>query len=746
MLTKTVEGTQSQSPTILAMVFWGVFFLFSQKHLSFAQTPQDRAELWAAIDSADHDTIKVLRLLDLGYTYLRTNPDSAELLDQTALALADELLYFNGKASALHDLGLIEWARGKYPEALAKIKEAYTLYESLGNQMDMAKCLNNIGYMYYESGQYSEAIENHLAYLNIVSQNKDKKREAGALHNIGMVHQAKGDYLEALEFYLKSVAVKKELGDSSRLSNTLDALGDIYLELKDFERAHKNYQRGFKIREKEGNKLGMVVSLYNIGRNYKEQEKYEQGLTLFRQGKSMADDLDNAVLQAYHLEGIGSIFKETGQYQKALATYQEGLKVRGKSSDQKGYCVLLNEIADLYIKLKAWDEAFKTASEAYEISTALGIKEELKDAAFCLSKIYGNRGDFEKSYQLLTQVNVLKDSLFDTEKNRTIAVLQVRNEIKNKETEAEKESQAKELRYQRKFNTLLSGSLLLILLLFAFLFKAFRQRKKANQEMWQTNQELSLQKQHLQKLNTKLQAANQKLELTGQKLQQFAFAASHDLKESIRSVTSFSQLLEKKIKNFEKVNPAWLTYLNYISSSGKRMDKILIDLLNYLNLGAKSADFVNVDLNEVLHDVQNMLQAEINEAEGVIEVGEMPGLIAHPHLIEQLFLNLIDNAIRFRREEVALRIEIGMEMEDQEHPVFFVKDNGIGIEKRYLNYIFEPFKRLHDRNLSGSGLGLSICRNIVTLYVTYPVPQPISSIFIISLSLIFVKSSSPITF
>lgn len=717
MLTKTTEGTQSQILNKILWVLFPIFLFFTQIKTSIAQTPQDRATLWEEYHAAQHDTIKVLRLLDLGYTYLRTNPDSAEILDKEALDLAQDLKYFFGKAKALNELGLIEWARGNYPGALKKIRSAYTLHKSLGNQIEMAKCLNNIGYMYYENGQYEEAIENHQAYLEIVIANKDKKREAGALHNIGMVHQAKGDYLEAMDFYYKSVTVKKEMGDSSRLSNTLDALGDIFYELKDYSLADAYYQRGLKIREKEDNKLGIVVSLYNIGRNFKEEEKYEQSLTIFKKGKSMAEELKTPKLLAYHLEGIGSIYKKTGQFEQALHHYQECKVLRDSISDPKGYSLLLNEIADLYISLEKWEEAFDAATKAFEMAALLEAKEEMKDAAFCLSKIYGKRSDFEKAYQYLNLVNVLKDSLFDAEKNREIAVNQVRHERDHLEDKKEKINRAKELLNQRKFNTLLMGSLLLITLLFSFLYLAFRQRKRVNLELLQRNQELRDKKQHLERLNTKLQSTNQKLELVGQKLQQFAFAASHDLKESIRSVTSFSQLLEKKIKNSKKINLSWITYLDYISSSGKRMDNILADLLSYLNLGAKSSDFVQFDLNEVVQNVQIMLEPEVSESGAQINiVNKLPQLLAHPHLIEQLYLKLIDNAIKFRKREEPLKVEVGVEHDRKDQLVFFVKDNGIGLEKRYYNYIFKPFKRLHDRNLSGSGLGLSICKNIVNLY------------------------------
>lgn len=674
----------------------------------FAQSEKERDSLWQVYQSVAPDTTKVKALLDLGYTYLRTNPDSAELLSRLALQMAEDAGHLKGTADAYSDLGLIEWAKGNYPEAIKQLSEAFALYNSLGYRPGMAKCLNNTGYMYYETGAYQKALENHLAYLEMMQEDGDQKRAAGALHNIGMVHQAKGDYIEAMDYYLQSVTVKKELKDSSRLANSLEALGDIYYELKDYARAQSFYQQGFNIRKVEDNTLGMVVSLYNIGRNHRALEQYEEGLTIFKQGRHLAEELENDVLVAYHLEGMGSIYKETGQFEQALNNYKQSLELRDQSADRKGRSLLLNEIADLYIQLGEWEKAFASANEAYAIAADLEIKEELKDASFHLARIYSKRGDYQKAHQFLFQVNELKDSLFNAEKSLELAKLQVDHAIKEKENEKQKAMQDLELQNQRAFITGLVIALVLIFSLTAFLLIAYQNNRVINKKLRSNNLQLQQQKHDLEKLNTDLKSANQKV-------QQFAFAASHDLKESIRSVTSFGQLLERKVNGGEPINRTWKTYLGYISTSGKRMEKMLVDLLNFLNLGGNYGALEVVDLNEVLENLKILLQQELQNVNAHLEVNQLPVIVAHPILIEQLFYNLLDNAIQFRRTGKPLLIEVGQKMEDNT-PVFYVKDNGIGIEEPYLDYIFEPFKRLHDRNLSGSGLGLSICRNIVKRY------------------------------
>ena len=713
-----MKGTNIHTNTTkIYLTFFSLAIWLCSTSVCHAQKPEDRDSIWNEYYTTTEDTTKVNNLLDIGYSYLRTEPDSAKHFAEKALALAGSIGFVKGTAKAYKDLGLIDWAKGNYDEALNHLSSASTLFESLSYKTEMAKCLNNIGYMHYQMGQYPEAIEYHNAYLEIVRQDGDTGREAGALHNIAMVHQAKGDYKEAMEFYLQSVTLKKAMGDSSRLSNSLEALGDIYFELRNYTIAGSYYQRALKIREEEGDKLGMIVSLYNIGRNFKEQGQYEKGMTIFQQGKNLAEELNNQVLVAYHLEGIGSIYKGMGDFDQSLDAYTKSLEARKNRSERKGRSILLNELADLHIKLENWDAAYEAAQEAYDIASELETKEEIKDAAYHLAKVYAKKGKYQMSFQLMEQVNELKDSLFNAEKNREMALLTAEHEIEQEKIQREKEQKEQEVNTQRNYIGGLVLALLLIFLLAGALFFANRQRKHANRELLNKNQELNEKKENLENLNTELKMINQKLELAGQKLQQFAFAASHDLKESIRSVTSFGQLLQKQIKAADNVDPSWLTYLGYISSSGKRMEKILIDLLNYLNLGAKSSGFVQVDLNEVLKDVLNEMEPEIKSVNARLEVAELPTVVAHPHLIEQLFHNLVDNALKYRKEEEPLRVEVGIKLDKEaQQLVFFVKDNGIGIEKKYLDYIFVPFKRLHDRNLSGSGLGLSICRNIVKLY------------------------------
>jgi PAS domain S-box-containing protein len=212
---------------------------------------------------------------------------------------------------------------------------------------------------------------------------------------------------------------------------------------------------------------------------------------------------------------------------------------------------------------------------------------------------------------------------------------------------------------------------------------------------------------------TQLKQAEEALKRSNENLEQFAYVASHDLQEPLRIMASYSQLLASRYQN--KLDADAHDFIGYIVDAARRMQKLISDLLAYSRVGRLDTGAEEVDCNTILGKVIYSLNHMIDESQAIITHDPLPVSICHEMLFIQLFQNLISNAIKFRGNDPP-RIHISAKLNNSEW-VFSVRDNGIGIEDRYKEKIFQIFQRLHGRDkYSGTGIGLSICKKIVETY------------------------------
>ncbi|TVQ65467.1 MAG: PAS domain S-box protein [Balneolaceae bacterium] len=204
----------------------------------------------------------------------------------------------------------------------------------------------------------------------------------------------------------------------------------------------------------------------------------------------------------------------------------------------------------------------------------------------------------------------------------------------------------------------------------------------------------------------------QNLIAKNRELEEFAFVASHDLQEPLRMIISFLNQLEKRYAGL--LDERGITYLNYATDGAERMRKMILDLLDYSRIGS-AADFSEMtDLNQIVRDVQFLLKTTIDESSAIITTEALPALFAPKIQLHQLFFNLISNALKYRKPGIPPRIHIAC-VEDTGCWGFSVQDNGVGIHPDYHNRVFDLFQRLHAKSYSGTGIGLAICKKIVTV-------------------------------
>lgn len=196
-----------------------------------------------------------------------------------------------------------------------------------------------------------------------------------------------------------------------------------------------------------------------------------------------------------------------------------------------------------------------------------------------------------------------------------------------------------------------------------------------------------------------------------QNLERFAYAVSHDLQEPLRTIASFLQLLQRKTAN----SPELAEYIAFATEGAARMRSLIQALLDYSRVGTESTKIVPTHLDRIIDNVTKNLHRRIIESETAITKEGLSEVMCDPVLIEQLFQNLIDNAMKYRSASPP-RIHISLETFPTNWHVK-IKDNGIGIAASEQNRIFEVFQRLHSRHeYSGAGVGLATCKRVVDLH------------------------------
>jgi len=202
---------------------------------------------------------------------------------------------------------------------------------------------------------------------------------------------------------------------------------------------------------------------------------------------------------------------------------------------------------------------------------------------------------------------------------------------------------------------------------------------------------------------------NEDLLRSNKELEQFAYVASHDLQEPLRMISSFTQLLSMRYK--DKLDQEAQEFINYAVDGASRMQTLINDLLEYSRIGTRGKDLVITDMQNILGHTINNLGIKIKEKNALITNDDLPSIYADGGQMVQLLQNLIGNALKFC--DTSPRIHISAK-EEEDHYLFTVKDNGIGIESQYFDRIFQIFQRLHSKDeYGGTGIGLAICRRIV---------------------------------
>lgn len=633
--------------------------------------------LWEAAENAPTLAGKADEFNYLAELYHEIDPQKAIEISQRALSLAKRIPYPEGVFYAYNNLGTAYDGIGQGDSAYHYFDKAQVLGVELGDEYAMSVVKNNFGLYYLFRGNYPLALKYFQESLVSIENPGIYMDPVATYNNIGVIHQELGNLDKAIEYYQKAGNVAFEVGD--KLFGFL-CFGYIAQMQEDFTKAVGYYEKALEKYRENYDDLHIGESLYYIGECYFGMGDYQK-----------AKDALDASLEIYHK--LGMIPDEVEIFRTKAAVYE----AEGNNA---------------------------AALELYHQAAELGLESKLNTILVpvfkALARQYALKKDFRTAYEYQLHYQELNDTIYDNETKERIAQLETSYELEVNKVERERlqAEQAKQEAVVKQRTILAIGSTFFTLLLAVLLivyYRANQQKRILNKvletKVKQRTAELELVNNKLVASNSELEYVNNKLLESNEELERFTYIASHDLKEPLRNITSFINLIQKKIG--QQADAELQEYMSFVTRNTRQMYHLVEDVLNFSRIATlEIKDISPIDINVLLIDVEAALNRSILEKKASLEVEDLPMIRAHKTHLFMLLKNLIENGLKYNESEKPW-VRISYQSEDGFYR-FFVQDNGIGINPAYHEQIFEMFKRMNTRDkYDGTGIGLATCKKIV---------------------------------
>lgn len=502
-----------------------------------------------------------------------------------------------------------------------------------------------------------------------------------------------------------------KLPDNRQKVTLLNELGNK-LSYVDLDKAENYVDEAMQIARKVSYQPGLVESLRVKAIIRQRRGKSEEALQLLKDAEEISKHPDARNDRVFIMISLGNLFFYQDNYAIALEYYLKSYELAQEAEQIEVMGKINHNIGLIYLKEQNYEEALKYLNQSLQIAQEMKDNKSISVISNNIGQAYYDKGDYEKANTYSKTALEMAKSIEDKQSICFAYQNLGKNELKKGAIE-------KAITYFNRMMDMAKDFQNKIIIRDAHLYlsQAFAQLEdyksafehrieydKLNEELNVLESSRALAKYEFEKQTQRIMI----LEKLNEELEQFTSNAAHDLKEPIRTITAYSGLILKRLE--EKLEPTEMDYLNTISNAGKNLYQLVDALLNYAK-AVNNLDLKEVDLNDLLLLVKNNLSITIYEKDAIIESETLPKLITFKGGMMQIFQNLISNAIKYNKRQPHIKIAY-KEMPNEHY--FEFKDNGIGIDKKSKNRVFEIFNRLHPRSeYDGSGIGLATCKRIV---------------------------------
>jgi signal transduction histidine kinase len=565
--------------------------------------------------------------------------------------------------------------------------------------MERAGLERELASAYFEDYRYREALEHYEAALDLTRRHGTAEELFAALTAIGYAHYTAYAYAKALPYYNEALDIAYTMGNDSLRAVAYDWMSLQYLYSDAYGQAIHHQLESIRLREALHDSLGLAESYYSMGDILGHQRKYDESKAYFRRCIRLATHYGQDYLLVGAYGTVGQHFADELNWDSAAWYAGVALRIAEEEDMDYGIAFTNSILGDGHREAGRLDSAAIHYHRALETARRMQDPDQIATALVGLGRLAVLEGRRTEAISRFRQALAVKDSLHEERAASMVSTLEARYGILQTESEQQAALYAKD-RALRRLTVWVTGIITALVLLLAWVF--WRHGRKQRQ----LNAVLEEGHCVIQRQNAQLSQANEDLK-------QFAYAASHDLKQPLRTIGNFAALLERKFA--DRIDADAADYFGFIRQATRDMASLLTNLLDYTQLENKADSFEDLDLNDVLHSVQVNLTTLIQDKRANVLAEALPPLRANRQHMVLVFQNLINNGLKFNDKP---NPEIRVEVEDLGGRYrFSVTDNGIGIEPSYTDKVFGLFQRVGDRDaFEGSGMGLAIAKRIVRQY------------------------------
>ena len=530
-----------------------------QQSLAQLQGQERIDSLLGQLPKANDDTNKVKLLVDLSHTFYSINPDEGLKFGQQGLALAKKLEWKKGMANACRTIaGNYGFGKSDYAAALKYSLQSLQQFEEIGDKLGTARILSDIGVIHWYQANYPDALKYYFDALRINEEINNKPDIAVTLCNIGIVYNSQKDYQKALTYITKANKIDEEMGNKSGIAANLGDIGELYRNLNDQEKALEYVLKSLRLYKELGDKNGIARDLGNLGVIYTEQKNYSKALDYHLQSLKISEELGVKIETAASLGNIGIIY---------LATAKD------TATGKYNFAALR--------KAKVYTDS------AITISREIGDLNSLSANYNRLSEIQSLLGDNKSALKSYKNYALIKDSVFNIEKDKKLTETAMQYAFDKKEAAAKASQEKKDIRQRNLRNSIIAGAAVLLLILIA-LVNRYRYKQKANKQLTEAYENLKNTQQQL--------VQSEKMAAFGVMAKRMA----HEIQNPLNFVNNFSELsldLAREIiapgneDEKKEVAQDLISNLEKINHHGNRVASIINQLQEHARSGTAQQFF-----------------------------------------------------------------------------------------------------------------------------------------------------------
>jgi signal transduction histidine kinase len=638
------------------------------------------------------DTATIHHLLESAQSKKLSDTTTALKEAHQALVLAQK----HNDAQCIFDAYLIMGNTNIEHEKVKNAQDFYILALNEGDRLNdksKVRIHSELANTYAYMGNTIKCFE-HLEKSYTISQSSkdiDALRESCA--NLSQFYCLVNEHEKATQFATKSLEYATKLNDFEGIAGGYRLLTRAYIKSKNYDLAYKNIEKCMSYIDKvDPDKFPHHILYLTYGTTLRECGHYEKSLKALKKCVEFCQKTHNKSREVVSFIEIADTYTEMNDLKNAELYYLQAAQNLNTIADidvlryQGGY-------GNLMLKKGNYDKAITLLEQSNALATKLERKSIASKNYKILSEAYEKKGNDHLSLLNLKKSNALQDSVFKEENTKRVADAQFKYNL------TQSEEQVKALQ-QRQTYAIVCEIIVALVSLIAFLMYFSRSKYEKNKILIEKNQEIK--------------SKNRQLEESNEILRQFAYASAHDLKEPLRGINSFINIIQKKYT--KNLPPEANEYMSFVTLGVKRMESLLNALLEFSSvLTDENVAHKKNDVTVVLKDVFQRYEDLMIDKKALIRYPSVfPQILMNEAHLKQILYNLVHNALKFSKNEA--KIEIGFNTTSDEL-ILFVKDQGIGLDKSYSDKIFKLFQRLDRVTHEGSvGIGLTICKNIVDKY------------------------------